>query len=1079
MNNTKPYPIAAVRALAATLVLSASAWTPFIPAAHAQIATTISHTLHDESFSNGRDFWFAEMSYDWGIDSMSGASMRVYITSPNNTEAYIAYGTTRDSLSISAYSVGTYLLPQRMQLQSSGIVENKAFHVWSNDADLIVTTMNAVPNSTDGCTIIPAIGCGKDYVVAAYQSLYYEDANGLDDFPSECAIVANQDSTHITIIPSCDCRECTSGTETGNADTDRIAFHAGVSAQIVLNRGQVMQLLPTKITGPIGFDVTGTVIHADRPIGVFGGCSQTNIPDTFHYFDHVEEMIPPLRTWGKTYMGTSFHQPQGAPPGHDKALYLLISSKPNQVIMRHTCLNGTDTEAVIPTQYAPVWEEEEIGNKFFSDAPFLCMEYRNSASYPDGVNGNGDPAEGFLVPREQFLNTVVTQTPTAGGVYYNYANITVNVHDDEKTHFDGAPVNVNPGQCLDGEWEIFTINNISAGVHPISGGDSGTSVYVYGYGYDESYAYGTAEFEGNANTADTIAPFVDTSGTCFERRIHIRDSGMLPDRITPQSGIAMVRLDSIYNMTYVADSDLIEGTDVDTTGYSLSVIDQTKVGIVRVTIFDAAGNSTTVTSRYTPYLTTIEPPLMPVGIQHDTTPVSIAYDTIYNRGSVPFPLANLHLLNGNLGFSLHDSIGGPPDLSPLPSGHRRLIQIQFKSIEPTIVFDTIEFGNACVTEEAAIAGSGGANDFLVSDAQWPLELVPAPQGGYVKEVTLWNFSPGPISIDSVWWNDTVHFKRVTPLPITLPPGPSKVPCSIAFFSDSILLLATEGHWSSPSVLNGNVRSWRTDSLTGRSGLPKTVFTSDTTIIDSCVSKGDFMVGELTLSAVGNAPSTIERVTESDQVDFGPLMAVVNGESVDPANPMTIPAGESATISVNFIQTSSLSDTLVDVIYAFDPSGNLIGGKPCFVTFHIQNPQYLAPKTLSFDTISFPSPLVFKTYPVTNDGNSPVTMNAVMLDPSEYNSAFQITTNPPLPYAIPPGDSLLVTVTYNDSLFGDSVQSATIEYSGNSCTTIPTTIAVERLTASVAEPPEVSLAKVVLSGASLVVSLENMKFGTRF
>ncbi len=1009
----------------------------------AQIVTSFSHVHHDQSFSSGRDFWLAEMTHDWGVDS-AGGYMRIYITSPHNTEAYIAHGNVLDSVSITAYSVASYLIPNFLQLESSGIIENKALHVWSDDADLIVSTMNAVPYSADGCSIIPTIGWGKDYVVAAYQSLFFPNEQ-LYDLPSSCAVVANQDNTSIDITPSCDCRRAISGTSIGDSSSAVVAFAANQTFTAHLNRGEAMQLLPVNPTSIAGFDMTGTIIHADRPVGVFGGSSAPNIPDTFPFADHVEEMIPPIRTWGKTYMGTSYHQPPGEPPGKDYAMYLLISSKPDQIIFRHNCISGTDTEAVFSKAFSSFWAEEEGGQMFFSNSPFLCIEYMNSSTYPDGENGNGDPAMGRLTPREQFLKTDLFIAPTTGTSYYNYANITVNAHDETHTFFDGHPLNTVPSQCIDGSWEIFTINNISAGPHPITGDDSGVSVYLYGYGYDESYAQGTAQFVGTFNSPDTVPPAVDTFGTCFERRIHVRDSGMLPNRVDSQSGIAMVRLDSLYNMSFVPNPDFMEGADADTTGYSVTVIDQTRPGIVIATVFDAAGNSTRVQTQYIPNLVTMIPAFHPVGIQKSGDPPVIAYDTIVNTGTLSFKLTELHLLYGNRGFSLHDSIGGPLDLSPIKPHNYRTIEILFTSVQPTIAIDSIIYGNACEAEEVAIAGSGGANDFLVSDVSWPQEPLPPPAGGYIEPVSIWSFSSDTIKIDSIWWGDKSHFRfaidssKTPPVPmnsfpLVLPPFPAKIPCYIAFYPDSLPVIATEAHWSSPSVLNGNVRRWKTDSLIGLSGIPKEIFTGDTIVFDSCGKVGSIERATLWLSAVGNYPSTIKRITQSNTVDFQPLHGTIqNIGGWDPETvSQTIPTGYTAQITLYYIYTTRPPDTIFDTIRAFDGNGNLIDGKPIVVGFNVVDRSLTLPTIWDFGPVSFPGPPDSMSWPITNSGNAPVTFYSAQLTPSPVDSGFTVTTSPTCPCIIPPGGSMQVQVIYANTKFESASKTVYVLFEDNDC-----------------------------------------------
>jgi hypothetical protein len=798
--------------------------------ARAQLSSTITTQLHDPQFSLGRDFWLAIPSNEWGIDTL-GTYIKIYITSASNTTAWVEYDATRDSIAIQSYKVSTFAVPESLEMESSGYPENKGIHIYSKDANLSVYFISHQPYSSDGSYIIPTIGWGTDYAVAAYGSLFNGGGTFAFDLPSECTVVAEEDNTQVTITPSCDCRQCMSGNDTGNAQASVVVFPQGQPQSFPLNRGQSVQLMPVKAQDADFYDMTGTIIHANQPVGVIGASMQPNIPNDFPYGDFVCEMIQPIRDWAETYYATSYYQPPGS-PNHDFARYLFIGSVPNQTIFRFDCATGAHTEAVLGDLYRPYWDELELGQKFTSDAPFLCVSYINSSTYPDNNDGEGDPAEAMLNPRQQFTKTVVFATPTSIPTlvpYDNYVNIIVNIHDKLNTLFDGQSIVGKVGACIDDTFEMFTIPQVAPGAHLVSGDTLGVGVYVYGYGYDESYAYSSPDQVGTFHSPDTVAPIADTTNSCYQTFVHVADSGMLPDGVNRQSGLDAIWPDSIYNMTFQTDADWIEGSGADTSGYSVSVIDPTKPGWIKVEIHDLAGNLTTVTTIYKTEYAKIEPPLNNLGVW--TAPgfppgsPKIGYDTIQNVGQTTFDLTELKLLYGNVGFTLFDTTGGPLDLSPIPPGQRRVIMIEFKPVQNKVALDSIIISNGCEFTSAAVIGGGGANDFTVSDQSWLNELLPAPIGGYQQSVTISNLSSVSITIDSVWWQDTVHFKAVSTLPITLSPLPGTAPFIIAYFPDSNSVNTqdrTQGRWFSAQVFSSGIESPRTDLLTGSAAAPLSV-----------------------------------------------------------------------------------------------------------------------------------------------------------------------------------------------------------------------------------------------------------------
>ena len=673
--------------------------------ASAQSTALIHHTVvktHNGPPPAGRDFWFAMMSNYWGID-LGGKYMRIYITSANNCTAFVAsqyVGGVPGIITpvpVTAYEISSYKVPEFWEMESSGIPENKAIHVYSNTADLTVYDMSHNDYTSDGSYIIPTIGWGVDYVVGAYASLFEGGAGYGFDLPSTCVIIANQDNTTFDITPSADCRQCTGGNDLGDAASRIVVYPAGQPQTFQLNRGQCMQFMPVDAQDPDNFDMTGTIIHSNQPVGVSGGSVCPNIPADYPYCDHVEEMMPPVRTWAETYYSSNPIQPPGE-TGKDFARYLFISSVAGQTIHRQDYLTGIHTECTIPNQYGIYWDELELGQKCYSDHPFLEVWYLNSATYPDGNNGLGDPAECVINPKEQYTKTVVFETPLSVGnivPYDDYANIIVNVKEASKVLFDHKNINGFGAQPIDGQWEVVNIPHIAPSVHEVTNSDSGVGVYIYGYGFDESYAWAGSFGSATFNSPDTIAPLVDTQGQCYDAFVHVSDSGLLPGG-QKQSGLGEIRLDTQVNMNFQVNSDWIEGSGADSSGYTMNVVDPSKPAILIVEVFDLAGNCDSITSVYQPAVDSIKPPVQNLGVTLSGSNVpNVKFDTIFNTGKTVFDIGTLQLLKGNVGFTIFDSIGGPLDLSPLLPGHSRLIMIKFLAVQPTPVTDSILFGNAC------------------------------------------------------------------------------------------------------------------------------------------------------------------------------------------------------------------------------------------------------------------------------------------------------------------------------------------------------------------------------------------------
>ncbi len=1049
----------------AVILIAASSYVQ----AQALIHTTVSK-FHAAPAEFGRDFWITEMTNYWG-QSLGHKQLRLFITSSNNTTAFISYQGKKTPLPISANSVRSFLMPNFWEMESSGVVEHKGIHVWSNDANLIVYSMNEnQDNGSEGERIISTNGWGADYVVAAYSSFHLVTGSYVYDLPSIMAIVADQDHTTVTITPSCDCRTVS---QTFN-------YPAGVPITITMNRGDSYQLMPRKVTDS-GIDMTGTIIHASNPVGVFAGSVAANIPENVPYINRVEEMMLPVSRWGTMYFGSTFPS-YGI--GNDSALYLLASSTPDQTITAHHC-NLPDRRIAIADQYGVIWTEQSYGVTFTSDAPFECVEYSNSSLYPDTANGNIYPSETILTPREDFSNTVQAIVPTFGDVFRSYASIVVNSHDETHAFFDGHPLNTVPAACLDTNWELFTVNNISIyGLHQVTGTDSGTTMTIYGYGNYETYSWsGTSKIDDidYSFLHDTVPPVVDTSGLCLNAFVHLVDSGGV------NSGISNMGIDSQTNMEFLPDADFVPSVHTDTTGYGVSVFDPTRPAFLQIEVYDGGGNQVRVTSTYTPVAFELTPNVQNLGAQFNSSIPNHAFDTVVNTGTVPISLSDIHLLNGNRGFSLYDSIGGPIDRSSLAPGKRRIIQVQFISKVSSTVFDTIVVGNGCVSRLAALVGAGGRNDFLVTSQTWPVEPPFPPDSGYIEEVQILNLSSTSIMIDSVGWNDRIHFipaehgngSPYNTLPITLPPAPSTTPFYIAYYSDAFsqkTVYKTEGIWTSPQVVNSGVKVPHFDSLTTDAIPVEGTFSGDTTVNDTCLEIGSTIVIPVTITAPTQNPFTLRRVTQSaTDGSFIPLVGMLPfGGQWNPADSEeTLFPGESATILVRYAAPPGISFSATDTLIAYDTGMNPIADSPVIVTVNGVYRQFSVPATLDLGMTPFQRPPLSSSFLLTNIGTSPLEVDAVAPEQTKYSSAFSLTTVPEFPASIQPGATMTVTVSYNDTLFGDPFQEEVLNYLTDACTFSQTIVSIQIGGAGVTQDPhDTRFATVRSNGNALDISMSD-------
>lgn len=216
----------------------------------------------------------------------------------------------------------------------------------------------------------------------------YEDDVG----PPAMNIVAQQDGTTVTLVP-------VAAVEGGVGIP---AGPANVPLSFVLDRGQNAQIVQPA-------SLTGSLLHADKPIGVMAGHVAMDVPFGVAYADHAEQMLPPSRALGSEYVGVMY-RPRACEP----AIWRVIG-----------VVDGTELAWSSPVGGPSTLDRGQIGEFITADPfvvtsqddkhPFMLFEYMSGQDwdelcYPpthqEGY-GSGDADFVLMVPPDQFLSQYV------------------------------------------------------------------------------------------------------------------------------------------------------------------------------------------------------------------------------------------------------------------------------------------------------------------------------------------------------------------------------------------------------------------------------------------------------------------------------------------------------------------------------------------------------------------------------------------------------------------------------------------------------------------------------------------------
>ncbi len=609
-------------------------------------------TFRDTSYSRvqtltsvmGRDFWFAPPA----LFGAAGEYYQLNITSPKNTTAHIQAGTFQGTVKVLAGQTANFSLPLTQVIKTSGIVEDKGYHVWSDSADLDVMLVDdfAIDSAGDAMQILPDFKLGRQYVVAAYQAYFHGVDNSQFDYPSMITITAEHDSTYVLVLPSADLRQETETVPNPTA----VAHPKGMPFTVRLEQGQSVQYKTVLPQDPTNYDLTGTILQSNYPIAVIGASQRADIPSTYDPPNYIADMIPPIRAWDTAYYTLPFYQPPGI-IGHQASSFVAIGSVPNQSIYR-TDANGDHLFALLDHAYDfSLQPDVDQPSKWHSNAPFMLVQYINSPDYPSTQAGDlGMPAMVVIPPENTYGLTANVQMPIYSATYPTQFNMFLNVIANANATtvtLDGKSIRSWTKFSMPDGTVLYRslLGGMLAGAHLLAS-DMPVGAYSYGFSRNtgESISYAAAPGLIAPTSSTTAAPTVSWTADTSARAA-----------ISDASGISHISIDSIANLALGTDSEFAAGDSIPSTFLTAQPLDTSKNGFLRIRVYDMAGNLTTSVLSYTaPVPTSLEPGFTIASISLDTclvgTSKTVGAVTLTDTSSY-WPLTIDHLTIDNSAFT--------------------------------------------------------------------------------------------------------------------------------------------------------------------------------------------------------------------------------------------------------------------------------------------------------------------------------------------------------------------------------------------------------------------------------------------
>ncbi len=515
--------------------------------------------------SYGKEFLFAIPPNDSEENRAELNVLKIYITSVVKSNVEVVYNGSKQSYIIQANSTKEIELKGNASYKSykykeevyeTGIVKNKTFEI-SSDQDISVSVLNSKSPTADSFIVFPTKAWGNNYMHLAYWDMEWKYNRMFTrvtaNLGSGMLIIAKSDSTTVTIKYK------------GQAGTETLGgYKSGQTETVTLNEGEVFSFRSNG-KGERQYDLSGTQVISNKPVGAISYHQRTAIPGNsdVNGKDHLVEMVPPVTTWGKKYVCVQFERDDIDNRWYKKwgDYFRGVASEDGTVI---TCkyydlktgekydelqfeldanevfeYNGQDLESYNNKSIRgiSIWE---------SNKPFMLMQYCYSADW-DG-DTEFDPFMTLAVPTEQYVNYSVFNVPgKSSGILSSYANILVNVKDDEKVLLKSIKMD---GQALSTSYPQIALNKvpgedlywlrvpIKEGNHIIES-EAKFGAYLYGFGEYISYGHTTSQgFETINNDGNPVIKIVENG--CGDYSVEITDS----------SGIASISLSNAVNVDY-------------------------------------------------------------------------------------------------------------------------------------------------------------------------------------------------------------------------------------------------------------------------------------------------------------------------------------------------------------------------------------------------------------------------------------------------------------------------------------------------------------------------------------------------
>ena len=404
--------------------------------------------------TEGTDFWLTFMSNYTRQPNDNALQLKLIISAREQTSVTVSNPNTSwtKTVNVAGSNISEIIIPNQQCYTSDAEKISKTGINVKADKPISLYASNYSDASYDATNVLPLNVLTGNYIIQTYE-VSREEAG----YAKEFAVVATDNNTLIEINPH-------ARTTTGKLKN--------IPFTITLNKGEVYQVMSVDDNN----NLSGSTIHASKPVAVFSGNQCANVPSGCDWCDHIVEQAMPTSLWGKQFAVTAALQ--------QTENRIMITAQTAGTEVR---VNGIPKITLEQYQsYEYIMGSDEWSCYIETTYPSACYLYIEGGKKHKGM---GDPSSVHISPFEQKIDKMTFSTFATSRSQWHYVNIVTTANAKAGMQLDGKYINAY-FTALDGNNDlVYARIKVDHGTHTLTNTIDGFTAWVYGLGTSESYAY--------------------------------------------------------------------------------------------------------------------------------------------------------------------------------------------------------------------------------------------------------------------------------------------------------------------------------------------------------------------------------------------------------------------------------------------------------------------------------------------------------------------------------------------------------------------------------------------------------------